>query len=213
MALNFLNRRLAETWEIAPHNMALGPSLLGTDQVVATLADKWTARLTVRVKHGGISALRAWKTSRRGRLITDQIGPRRVLAGSADGRIFGATVLHSDGTPHDDSTGYAQGYSVTSAAALRATRMAITAPGVTDQFDVGRFFGIGGRLYQITALGGTSATEAMVDFWPPLRAAVAAGDSFDWPPRTTMGLVSDDSGEVGDEAGPIDVTFNLVEVV
>ena len=54
----------------------------------------------------------------------------------------------------------------------------------------------------------------MVDFWPPLRAVVVAGESFDWPPETAMGLVSDDSGEVEDIAtGAIDVTLNLAEVL
>lgn len=214
MPFNFPNSRISETWEVAAHNLAVGPSLLGTEQVVATLADKWTAILKLRLPQSGISALRAWKTSRRGRLVVDQIGPTRELAGSSDGRIFGATVLHSDGTAHDDGTGYAQGYSVAAAAALRATRMSITALGATDQFAVGRFFGIAARLYQITALGGSSATEVMVDFWPPLRAAVAAGDSFDWPPQTSMRLATDDSGAVGDNAASaIDVTLNLVEVL
>ncbi len=214
MALKFEKFIQSETWEIDPHNLAVGPSLLGTDQIVATLADKWTAKIVLLAGLPSLSAFRGWKTSRRGRLIVDQMGPKRELAGSADGRAFGATVLNDDGTANDDGTGYAQGYEATGAAVLRATRITITAPGVTDQFAVGRFFGIGGRLYQITALGGTSATEATIDFWPPLRAAVAAGESFDWLPRTDMRLAADTDAPITDRVGEIfDVTLNLVEVL
>ncbi len=213
MALGFKNFIQEETWDVDPHNLQVGPSLLGSDQIVATLNDKWSAKIVLIAGFESLSAFRAWKTSRRGRLIVDQMGPKRELAGSADGQTFGATVLHSDDTPHDDGTGYAQGYEVTSAAAARVIRMAVTAPGVTDQFAVGRFFGIGGSLYQITALGGTSSTEAMVYFWPPLRAAVVAGDSFDWPPRTNMQLISDTDAPITDRIGErFDVTISLAEV-
>lgn len=213
MALGFEQLIQEDTWEINPHNVEAGQSLLGTSQIVATLADKWTAKIVLIASMESLSAFRGWKTSRRGRLIVDQMGPTRELAGSSDGRTFGVIVLHSDGTAHDDGAGYGQGYLVTSAVVLRATRMAITAPGVTDQFAVGRFFGMGGRLYQITALGGTSAIEAMIDFWPPLRAAVAASESFDWPPRTDMQLASDTDAHITDRIGPMfDVTINLVEV-
>ena len=214
MALNFPSRVVAETWEAAPMNLAVGPSLLGTEQIVATLADKWTARLKVRIKHGGISAFRAWRTTRRGRLIADPVGPMRVRAGSANGSSFGAVVLHSDGTAHSDGAGYSQGYTAAAAAAAGATRLTVTAVGAAAQFDAGRFFGIGARLYQITGLIGASSSEARFDFWPPLRAAVAAGAGFDWPPQTSMRLDSDDAGDVGDNAtGAIDVTLDLIEVL
>jgi hypothetical protein len=213
MALEFEQFIQSETWEIDPGNLQVGPSQKNTDQIVATLTDRWTARIVLLAGLPSLSAFRAWKTSRRGRLIVDQMGPKRELAGSADGRTFGATVLHDDGTPHDDGTGYAQGYVATTGAAAGATRLAITALGVTDQFAIGRFFGIGGRLYQITAPGGTSSTEALVDFWPPLHAVVAAGESFDWLPRTSMRLAADDAAPINDRVGErFDVTIDLVEV-
>lgn len=214
MAFNFNAVVGPEAWVIDSFNLDLGVSLLGTSQVVTTLSDKWRARITIGVGMLDISVLRAWKTVRRGRLIVDQIGPFREFAGSANGVNFGAVVMHDDGTPHDDGTGYSQGYLVTTAALIRATRLTVTAPGVIVYFTIGRFFGLGGRLYQITEIIGSGSTMVTFDFWPPLRAAVASNTEFDWPPQTLMKLVGDDEGEVEDVAvNVIRTTINLIEVL
>ncbi len=214
MAFGFLNFIRSESWEIDPHNMELGQSFLGTQQIVATLADQWTAKIHVTIKTAELSALRAWRTKRRGRLVVDPIGPTREWAGSADGTIFGTEVLHSDGTAHSDGAGYSQGYLAFAAIVVRSTRMTVTALGVTDEFNAGRFFAIGGRLYEITSLGGIAGDEVTFDFWPPLRAAVSADDVFDWPPRTSMRLTADDDGTITDTpTGTIDISFSLEEVL
>ncbi len=214
MSFGFVNYIKDESWEIDPHNMELGKSILGTQQVVATLADAWAAKVHVTIKIAELSVLRAWRTLRRGRLVVDLIGPTREWAGTSDGVTFGATVLHSDGTAHSDGAGYSQGYVTFAAAAIRATRMTVTALSVTAEFTAGRFFAIGGRLYQITSLGGISGNEVTFDFWPPLRAAVTAGDVFAWPPRTSMRLAADADGAITDNAtGAIDATFSLEEVL
>lgn len=213
MALNFTKYVIAETWDVNPQNVQVGPSLLGTEQVIATLADKWIASLKVRVSTVDVSALRAWRTARRGRLITDQIGPERELAGSADGVTLGITVLHSDSTAHDDGTGYTQGYTIAAAVALRATTMTVEDPDGSGNFNAGRFFGVAERLYQITSLNAPVGTDVNFNFWPPMRVATAQDDGFDWPPRTDMRLAADDTGMVEDNAeGIIDVTFDFVEV-
>ncbi len=213
MALNFTNYVIAETWDINPQNVQIGPSLLGTEQVIATLADKWAASIKVRINSADVSALRAWRTARRGRLIPDQIGPQRELAGSSDGVTLGITVLHSDGTAHSDGTGYTQGFTIAAAVALRATTMTVEDPSAAGNFNAGRFFGVDGRLYQITSLNAPVGTDVNFNFWPPMRTATAQDDGFDFPPRTDMRLAADDTAMVEDNArGVIDVTLDLVEV-
>ncbi len=213
MSFGFTHFVREESWEVEPHNMAVGPSLLGTEQIVATLADKWSARIKVRINRDTVSAFRAWKTQRRGRLIFDQIGPVRELAGSADGTALGITVLHSDGTAHDDATGYGQGFTIAAPVAQRATTLTVEDPGATGNFDAGRFFGVAGRLYQITSLNAPVGTDVNFNFWPPMRTATAQDDGFDFPPQTNMRLAADDSASVTDDTtGTIDVTIDLVEV-
>ncbi len=213
MSFGFTHFVREEAWEIEPHNVAVGLSLLGTEQIVATLADKWTARLKVRINRDAVSAFRAWKTSRRGRLVVDQIGPVRELAGSTDGETLGTTVLHSDGTAHDDGTGYTQGFTIAAPVALLATTMTVEDPGATGSFDAGRFFGVAGRLYQITSLNAPVGTDVNFNFWPPMRTAAAQDDGFDFPPRTDMRLAEDSIAPVTDDvSGVIDVTIDLVEV-
>jgi hypothetical protein len=214
MAMNFEHVVVAERWEVNPHNMEVGRSQLGTHQIVATLADKWTAQIRIKTVPQDISDLRGWRTTRRGRFTTDPFGPTRFLAGSADGHSFGQSVPHDDGAFHDDGTGYGQGYEVAIAAAVRATQMTVNAIDLIGLFGPGRFFGIGGRLYQITALDGESSTQVRFNFWPPLRAAVAAGETFDWPPRTDMRLDADFSGEIEDpETGAVTMTLTMQEVL
>ncbi len=213
MALGFEKFIQEESWEVDPRNLQVGPSLLGTDQIVATLNDKWFAKIVLIAGVESLSAFRAWKTSRRGRLIVDQIGPKRELAGSADGKTLGFEVLHSDGTPHDDGVGYAQGYTVAAAVAVRATTMIVDDINGTGNFDAGRFFGVAGKLYQITSLNAPVGTQVNFNFWPPLRTAMVEEDGFDFPPRTDMRLATDADAPINDRIGEMfDVTINLVEV-
>ena len=91
--------------------------------------------------------------------------------------------------------------------------MTVEDPGGTGNFNAGRFFGVAGRLYQITSLNAPVGTDINFNFWPPMRTAAAQDAGFDFPPRTDMRLASDISAPITDNAtGAIDVTIDLVEV-
>jgi len=111
-------------------------------------------------------------------------------------------VPHSDGTFHDDGTGYSQsdlGGEVTVAAAIRATviRVQMAGDGLIEGGEHFSVDHVGRRMYRVAAV--TALGDGLYDLTirPPLRAALSIGDELDFRhPSCLMRLAS------GDEMAP-----------
>jgi len=135
------------------------------------------------------------------------MGPRREWCG-----VSGQGVTFSDGATFSDGSTFAAGGATAAAMSLRATSGVFSAPGAGGEWTEGRFFGLRGRLYQVTDVLYSGDHEAEVEFWPPLRAAAAAGEALDYPPASPMKLVENDAESVMDEPrGAVDLTLRLEE--
>lgn len=103
---------------------------------------------------------------------------------------------HSDGSPFDDETLYETGGGLVGEAsagvALRATQLAFTGNLVGRSLMGGEWFAInhavkGWRAYKVRRVVAQSGTGATVEFRPPLREAIAAGQAIDFAnPRCLM---------------------------
>lgn len=201
-----------ERWDIDPGNIDLPAGAEGASQIVATMNDRWRARISFRVRFHEISAARAFFSKRRGRLVPIQIGPRREHGGVVTPGAVGALVPHSDTAPFGGGSLYSHGAQLATAVALRGFTADIVSPGGGTAWGAGRFFGLGGRLYQVTESELITTDTVRIEFWPPLRAAAAIGASLDWPPRAPMRLTEDNPDGITDSTQRDQrLTLNLEE--
>lgn len=189
-----------DDWTIAPGNLAFPEAIDGSRVVIATMTDRWTARVVLKIRHRDVSAARAWQTRRRGRLLPDQVGPRREFAGAVkSGSTPGAAgATFDDDATFDDGGVFAEGGWIAGNIALRGTTATIVTPGTGAYIREGRFFGIAGRLYQIIEVLASDEHSASVRFWPPARAGYGDGTPLDERPTAPMMLTDDDAGRLSD---------------
>jgi hypothetical protein len=210
MALPYGLSNRSDTWSIDPQNTQVGAAVSGRRQIVASAADRWTAEITFRMSRAKLREFRAWVTKRRGMLIPDDVGPVQDWGGYP----IGGGVTFSDGATFSDGSGFAIAPTVSVAKAIGATTLDIESYASGDAWFVGAFFSVGGRLYQVTNVRTSSTNSAVIDFWPPLRSAAAAGDAMSYPPTTTMRLATDTTGSISDSwDGLYEATLQLEEVL
>jgi len=207
MAMQFTTYVREEEWFAAPHNLQVGASIGGVSQDVATGQDRWRAIIEMRVPATARGKLRAWMTRRRGRLISDDMGPVRDLAGAPSG-----SVAFSDGAFFNDGAGFATGATVGATLEYRGTTLQVDDPNSATSWAEGAFFGLYGRLYQITNVRSVNGSTVLVDFWPRARHGGSIAATVDYPPRAPMRLASNDPQAIRDEVrGAIDLTLELEE--
>jgi len=205
-----------------------GASINGAEQVVVSGAGIWAATMQIEAgrEESGLS-FRGFMAAMAGRANEVEIGPfdvytphdvqgRRV----SDEPRSAALIAQTGGLPLHDGSGFGQSETVHATlaanAALRATRITLTAaPGWTVPRP-GQYFGIGARLY--IATGSYRATESdpwTVDFRPPLREAATAGARVITDrPVCTMRLASDETGQLELQLRRYGaVTLDLVEAI
>lgn len=184
-----------------------GPALNSDfEQVVPQQSQRWRAsiRLSVRSTEE-IFALREMVMSLEGRANT--IAVPVFDRGRAPWRVdqYGRSIdpgfvrqRSLDGTQFADSPGLVDGLisaKLNAAAALRASQVAINiVSGSAPQ--VGMFFSIGTRLYNIKAIVGVAGSVSTVKIWPLLRADVAVNTVVNFTsPSCEMRFQTDDQGQ------------------
>lgn len=179
-----------------------GQSLSGTEQVVSSMNDRWTAGYTFKISDSDdLLRIRAFVLSMRGRANTVALpafdnnrAPWAVVRGirqtpkvrrnrSLDGTAF------ADPADFNDTLIQA---SVTAAAAALATQVSI-AMTLGSEPKPGHLFGLGTRLYSIESIAGAGPYDAVI--WPTLRLAAAASMVVNFTsPVCEMRFASDTEG-------------------
>lgn len=173
----------------------------GKSQIVASDAAIWTATLG-SVQVSGRDAILAWRSlqdrlegGRTPILIPLCRAWQPVPEGAvADGLYEG--VPHSDESPFDDESTY-QGRVIDVVAAgdapRRAVRMDVATHYIGD-VQAGQHFSVGERAYRIRSVEQTGPGFATIEFRPPLREAVNAGDDLEFDnPVCRMVLATDEA--------------------
>lgn len=213
----------SESWRLANSARSGGLSLTGGEQLVAAIAGRWEATLSLPVHSDAqILALRALLAGLDGRSGTLLVGPRdcrRVpWAVDAYGRKISPKLRRNpslDGTPYADAPNLADTLVVATlsgAHAIGATT-AVIAVATGSPPKPGNYFEIASRLYLITEVTAQVGINTTVKFRPRLRADAAAGAVVDLvSPVCTMRLADDASGWPDLDLGRFaDVSLNLVE--
>lgn len=183
-------------------------TITGRQQIVAVDAGYWIASLTdfQLINKTHILAYRALYSLLEGPVHRALVpvydtwqSPWPVINGQD---LIDYTVPFDDDATFDDGSTFDQSVIdavLESSAALRATQVTIT---FTDYDFVsalqgGEYFSIGERLYRVKSLADTSTDSVTVNIWPPLRAAVVAGDTVNFDnPVCKMKLVTEQEGDL-----------------
>jgi hypothetical protein len=200
-----------------------GASITGAEQVVVSASSRWRASATFNlVGEWRVLSWRAFLASLDGRAGEFEIGPfdrfrphdvngRRLsnvpAAKIGDDLLFDLSALGQTETTHA---------TLAANAALRATRVTLTAAPSWTVPRPGQYFGIGARLYIARAVyRATESDPWTVDFRPGLRTAATAGDRVILDrPVCTMRLASDDTGALDLEFARYgQATLEMVEAV
>lgn len=215
------------SWMLENASRSGGASITGAEQVTISAASRWRASMTIPlVREEWIVSYRAMMAALDGRAgevevpVFDVFVPR-----DANGRrlspIPAAPLANLDGglLLHDTSalgqTNYTHA-TLAANAALRATRITLTAAPSWTVPRPGQYFGIGARLYIARAVYRATETDPWtVDFRPGLRAAAIAGDRVILDrPVCTMRLASDDTGALELEFSRYgQATLEMVEAI
>lgn len=210
----------------SPENVSRsgGVSITGGEQVVASASGRWRARAVFNVlREDRVLAWRAFIASLNGRAGLLEIGPFDFhRPADANGRRVSnveAAQVSGLGFLFDHSGFGQQDFTfatLAAGAALRATRITINAANSWQAPRAGQYFGIGQRLYIVTAIyRAANSGPWTVDFWPQLRAAASAGERIITDrPICLMRLASDEIGGLDLDFGRIgQASLDLVEVL
>lgn len=168
----------------------------GSEQVVASPGPRWGASMTLPVTNKDkVLAVRALRTQLKGRAIPVQLPnfdgkrlswPQQTFNGNLTGVILKPSITRNpqlDGSIYEDPEIPDESEIVAivdDPAAVRATTIHV---GVSQGGSIlaGQQFGIGERLYEIATASGFGPGDPVahwtLTFQPPLRAALAGGES------------------------------------
>ncbi|WP_284317283.1 hypothetical protein [Methylobacterium gnaphalii] len=179
--------------------------MTGQEQVVVSPAARWKASLTVPIadRRSGdhqdqVLALRSLVRGGRATTIVVPIRDGRGPAHRAGLVPCKGRVLHSDGSPFSDGSGYAQGYSgaaLSGAAALNAVQIVVTLATGLQPLPGMRFSMPDGRLHEVgNVIAFDGASRWTIGITPWLRAAYDDGTELDFETAVCrMRLASDDA--------------------
>ncbi|MBN9018719.1 MAG: hypothetical protein J0H11_15000 [Rhizobiales bacterium] len=162
-----------------------GRSLSGSEQTISTDAGFWKLDIGGVVLKGRPEVMlwRALEGALDGRSNTIDI----VICDVTRGRVGGEAVPHSDGTTFSDGSMYVGGSPVTTAASatLRAGLLVLDTAGAYEliggeTLSIDHGGDIGPRLYRIRQITNVDGDTVTVRITPPLRAAVASGESVEF---------------------------------
>jgi hypothetical protein len=199
-------------FHLRPSNMGGPQSFSGKQQVRASDAGSWIARLTFDIHTE--REIREWRglvAGLEGKLneLTIGVFDDRQAPLVVTGQTTVGGITHSDGSTFSDGTGYSQSdirVTVAEDAALRATSLSVEIERA-GPLQRGHYFSLTGvdarpRLYIVTSTPIVDGDTASFKFRPPLRVAAAAGDAVEFGrPKATMNLADQMSGQL-DIAAP-----------
>lgn len=208
---------------LVPNTRSGGVALNGVEQIVSPLTATWKWKIAFPINNiGRARSWRAIQAQLEGRFgylrtrICDQyrIGRNAVGAWSALNPI-----PHSDDAFFSDFSGYAlaQPQSEVQASAGRgATSLRIMASDLNGAMSAGVFFSVNDWLYVATdwQLAGNAEEFIDIQFKPPLRTAVTAGDMVDFDAKAIWNADTDDAGRLQLRLGRFgEVELNLTEAL
>ncbi|HEV2557965.1 MAG TPA: hypothetical protein VGU45_05005 [Microvirga sp.] len=182
-----------------------GLSLTGREQITASGAGRWRARLDLDLrKEEAVLSLRALVAQLEGRAGTVLVPKWEMYAPkAANGRRFNQITAapYDGGVLNFDLSGWGQGEmthaELAAPAARGATQISVTMlDGAGPR--PGQYFGIGGRLYLVAARWRvTEDSPVQIRFWPRFREAATTGERVILDrPVCLMRLADDASGEL-----------------
>lgn len=200
-----------------------GRSLAGIEQIVASGVGLWRASLDIAVRreHEALAwrALLAGLQGRAGTVLVPTRQAYRPVDRNGSPLSPCDVAGYGGGSFNFDLSGFGQGAlthaTLASPAALGATQIAVTLVN-GDGPRPGHYFGIGERLYLVSAVWReTTAGPTQVRFWPRLREAAPAGERVILDrPVCLMRLAEDASGAATLDLGRFaDVSLSFVEDV
>lgn len=171
-----------------------GASISGAEQIVASPAARWRARLSMPVvTENAVLSWRAFVASMHGRAGTvlvprfEHYGPKDANGkrfdpmmsapwGGVEGQFDGdGLTFDLSGFAQDDSTVYA---TIAESAAINASEIVVEYADGIDGIRPGQYFGIGNRLYLAHSVWQEDVGEPThIRFSPWLREAVSEGDT------------------------------------
>lgn len=183
-----------------------GLSLTGSEQVIASNASRWRARLVMPVlSDASVLAWRAFVSLMEGRAGTALV-PKWDNYGVLDmnGRQFGEEPIaaYGDGVLNFDLTGFGQSddqvhAQLAASAALGATRLSVTVNNGEGPRP-GQYIGIADRLYMVQAAWKVAPEDSLrLQVWPRLRASASIGARVILDrPVCLMRFATDQTGEL-----------------
>lgn len=215
------------SWRMENASRSGGASITGAEQVIASDAGRWRSSFTFPVvREEWIVSLRGFIAALDGRAgevevpVFDYYTAKDINGRRLSPREGAALNDRGDGPLFFDNSAFGQLsetlVTVAANAALRATRITVTAEAPWMVPRPGQYFGIGTRLYMaVRVYRATEESPWTVDFRPPLRAAVTAGEKVITDrPVCTMRLASDDGGALDLDLGRFgSTTLEFVEAV
>lgn len=206
--------RRAESFSLVNHARRTPSAFSGAQNVVATAAEMWSAQIDIRAAREAVTEWEGWHDSRRGPLTRFRLGPRCGVAPVLAPLL---RVPFSDNSPFSDSAPFSQGgkrASLLGDVPKNSRAAVLSAPSTAPFWRVGQMFGMGRRLYRITAITRRSPDALAVEFRPPCRVACPAGLELDIDPATEFRLVDEDAGRVAHNFSHYsDARLNAVEVL
>jgi hypothetical protein len=226
-----------QTWpsELVPRDVEFTPfqptmdpgggTVGGVDQVVASLSQRWKAKLSdfpMSARDGKILLWRGMQFFAEGRANVFRVGPYdRYINPLMRFATPAGGVSHAGGAMHAGGAGYYQigAYSVALEGPTDKASQQIIMQFSRDDTPpkAGMFFELRTRLYGI-ALGGVERLASgryRIDFWPPLRHDIIGSDVPNFhAPRTYMRFAEDEAANLtvrmGQHANP---SIDLIEFI
>lgn len=195
-----------DSWSLIGTDAAAPVAISGQTQVVSNLTPLWSCDLTVMFRTQRSTQwleFEAWRTARRGRLVSDEILPDR------DRVTYGSGVVTFDGGYEFDDGGFDGLPTATLAASVDQYATELTLTMGDEWFLPGRFFWIGDQMLQVISVSGPDIT-----FEPPIRAAASIGTSVSGYGTISMSLSQSSEGIMTRGRRPTsEVTVRMVEVI
>lgn len=188
---------------IVPRNLRGPANSRGFAQVSSNSAGLWSIEFT-DIPVVSANAIKAWRSV--ASIMEGQANPivvplldfsRAPTPSGLTRNSFCAnmTVPHSDDTPHDDGSPYAQGWNdirVAQVANTGAVQISVTKVG-SGTLETGQRFSINDRANEIKSIVSQDATSAVIKLVLPLREPIYTYEYLEFDrPRTKVRLASDD---------------------